>query len=150
MTSLRKLLDRPVVDRANAKTLGEGTGMTIDVAFGGVRSWQIGKGRKARFVDHAHVVGVGDAAMLIDDAANLRPPEDDHEHATVKGKLTALGHRALSDAGDDLGTISDVDVDLATGYIRKITTPIFESGGGQIRGFGAYALVLGGPAGADE
>lgn len=150
MTSLRKLIDRPVVDRANATTLGSLAGMTIDVENGAVQAWQIGKGRKARFVDHLHIVGVGDAAMLIDDAANLRQPEDDHEHATVKGKLAALGHRAISDAGDDLGTIFDVDIDLATGYIRRIETPLIESRGRQIRGFGAYALVLGGPDGAAE
>ncbi len=145
MSSLRELIGKPVVSRASAETIGPLTGALLDASRAGIVAWQIGKGRKARLVDHAHVVGIGEAAVMIDEEASLRQPSTGAEKAAAKGGLDLLGHRALSDAGDDLGTVEDADVDVDAGTVVAVRTELTEAAGSAMRGFGTYALVLGGP-----
>lgn len=145
MSSLRDLLGKPVVARSSAESLGALSGAVLDAPSVSVVAWQVGKGRKARLVDHGHVVGIGEAAVMVDEEASLREPSSEREKATVKGDLAVLGHRALTDAGDDLGGVEDLDVDLDAGAVLRVRTELTEMPGSSMRGFGSYALVLGGP-----
>jgi len=136
VTSLAGLLGSKVVSRASAEDLGTLTGVVVDAAQHRVTAWQVGKGRKARLVEHGHVTGLGSAAVVVDDEASLREPAD--------GELTheLVGHLVLSDAGFDLGPLVDVDVDAATGSITSVLTEGTRADGTTIRGLGSYALVL--------
>jgi uncharacterized protein YrrD len=142
MTALSTLIGANVVSRASAEELGTIHGVVVDVAGRTVTAWQIGKGRRAHLVDHAHLTGMGAAAVVVDDEANLRAPSDAAESATVKGHRALLGATALSDAGDVLGVVEDAEIDTDTGAILSVQTPAGAYDCDRLLGFGQFALVI--------
>jgi uncharacterized protein YrrD len=144
MSTLRELVGKPVVSRRSAETLGTLNGAVLDPSQHRIVAWQVGKGRKARLIDHIRVTGIADA-LIVDDDASARKATTRAERGTIKGSHTILGHRVLSDAGDNLGTVEDLAVDLSSGIVTDVRTSITEAAGEAIRGFGDFALVLGGP-----
>jgi uncharacterized protein YrrD len=99
---------RRVVSRASAEELGNLAHVVVDVKRRQVASLVVGEGRNALLVGWEQVSGFGPDAVVIAEESALRPPRDDRERAAADGKLELVGKRALSDMGDDLGTVSDV------------------------------------------
>ncbi len=77
-----------------------------------------GKGRKALLVPWEQVSDLRPAAVMITDETALQEPRDDHEQASADGRLELVGRHALSDTGNDLGTVTDVVFDQDTGAIQ--------------------------------
>lgn len=144
MTSLTALLGTKVVSRDSAEHVGDIHGVVVDVVASRVTAWQVGKGRKARLVDQAHVTGIGDA-VVIDDEAHLREPAEGVEEQTVKGHGVLLGSLVLADDGTERGTVVDVDIDPQTGALGIVATADGGYSPAQLRGLGAYALVVAAP-----
>lgn len=143
MSSLSALIGLPVVSRTTAQDLGAVSGAVVDIGARRVVAWQVGKGRKGAVIEHGHLFGIGQAAVVVDQDASVRPATSDEEIETVKGNRILIGARVLSDAGNVIGTVQDAEVDPDSGAISIIRT----SGGGEIaadrlRGFGSYALVV--------
>jgi sporulation protein YlmC with PRC-barrel domain len=141
MTSLTSLLGTQVVSRASAEHLGDLHGVIVDVSLGTVTAWQVGKGRKARLVDQAHVTGIGDA-VVIDTEDSLREPTEGVEEQTVKGHGALLGALVLGDDGTEHGTVDDVEIDTQTAAIGVVTTADGPVEPQRLRGLGTYALVV--------
>lgn len=55
---------------------------------------------------------------------------------------TVLGKRVLTEGGDDLGTVSDVEFDATTGGITTLLTKTEEISGRRLHGIGSYAVVV--------
>lgn len=145
MTALSTLIGAKVVSRASAEELGTIQGAVVDVPGRAIAAWQVGKGRRAQLIEHAHLTGIGSAAVVVDDEANLRDAVTAEETATVKGNRPLIGHTALSDAGDILGDVQDAEVDTDTGALLSVTTPAGPYSADQLRGLGSYALVIAEP-----
>ena len=143
LTSLRSAMGKQVVSRATAETLGQIRGAVIDVASHSVASWQVDRGRKATLIDHAHVTGLGEAALVIDHEDNLRMATTPEEVSTVKGHTVILGALVLSTSGDKLGEVVDIDVDPVTAELKAVRLGETSIDAASIRGFGSYALVVG-------
>src|SRR5450755_567260 len=111
---------RKVVSRTSAEELGQLAHIVIDVSRPQVASLVVGKGRKALLVAWEHVSGFGPDAVMVTDESALYEPRDEHERAAADGKLELVGKRALSDMGNDLGSISDVVFDPATGALETV------------------------------
>jgi sporulation protein YlmC with PRC-barrel domain len=143
MTSLRSLIGKPAVSQSSAEDLGALGQPTIDIHARSVAAWPVGSGRKARMIDHTHINAFGEAAAMIDDEANLRDFDDAAEKAAAKGKLSVLDALVISDAGNRLGTVGDVDVDLdADGALVALTVDGEQVAADRILALGNYALVL--------
>ncbi len=145
MTGLNALIGYPVVSRTSAEDLGSITAAVIDVPTLHVVAWQIGKGRKASFVDHASLAGIGGSAAIVDDEASLREPRTTDEIATSKGERPLLNVRVLGDNGDVIGVVTDVEIDTDTGALGTITSSGGDLAPDRIRGLGSYALVVSAP-----
>lgn len=145
MTSLRAILGRSAVSRASAEDLGTVQGAVVDHGARRVESWQIGKGRKARLIEHGHLTGMGAAAVIVDDEVNLRDANSAEETATIKNHRNLLGAYLLSDAGNALGDVADADIDSDSGAIVSVTSESEQFPAEQLRGFGTYALVIAQP-----
>ena len=137
---------RKVVSRKSAEGLGTLAHIVVDVKRRQVASLVVGKGRKALLVDWEHVSGFGpDAVMVVDESA-LHPPRDDREHAAADGKLELVGKRALTDTGNDLGTVSDVVFDPVTGSIESLVLGDREEPAASLLGAGSFAAIVRAPA----
>ena len=137
---------RKVVSGTSAEELGKLAHIVVDVKRPQVTSLVVGKGRKALLVAWEHVNGFGpDAVMVADDSA-LHPPRDDRERAAADGKLELVGKRALSDMGNDLGTVTDVLFDPLTGVIETLVLGDREQPATSLLGAGSYAAIIRAPA----
>jgi sporulation protein YlmC with PRC-barrel domain len=133
---------RKVVSRTSAEELGALAHVVVDVEDARVRSLVVGKGRKALLVAWEQVSGFGpDAVMVVDDDAP-HPPRDDDERAAADGKLELVGKRALSDMGNDLGTLDDIVFDPATGALEALVLGPREEPATSLLGAGSFAAIV--------
>jgi sporulation protein YlmC with PRC-barrel domain len=137
---------RKVVSRTSAEELGNLAHIVVDVKRRQVASLIVGKGRKALLIDWAQVSGFGPDAVMVSDASALHAPRDDREHAAADGKLELIGKRALTDTGNDLGTIADVQFDPKTGNIESLVLGDQEEPAASLRGAGSFAAIVRAPA----
>jgi sporulation protein YlmC with PRC-barrel domain len=133
---------RKVVSRASAEELGKLAHVVVDVQRQQVASLVVRKGRKALLVAWKDVSGFGPDAVMLADESALYAPRDDDERAATDGKLDLLGKRALSDMGNDLGTVSDVAFDPATGALETVVLGDREEPAASLLGAGSFAAII--------
>lgn len=133
---------RRVVSRTSAEELGVLAHIVVDVEETQVASLVVGKGRKALVVAWEQVTGFGpDAVMLADDDA-LHAARDDGERAAAEGALELVGRRALSEMGNELGTLDDIVFDPATGALEALVLGEREEPATSLLGAGSYAVIV--------
>jgi uncharacterized protein YrrD len=137
---------RKVISRTSAEELGKLAHIVIDVKRCQVASLVVGKGRKALLIAWEQVSGFGPDAVMIADESALQEPRDDREQAAADGKLELLDKRALSDIGNDLGTVTDVVFDPDTGAIQSIVVGGREQPAASLLGAGSFAVIVREPA----
>jgi sporulation protein YlmC with PRC-barrel domain len=137
---------RKVVSRTSAEELGNLAHVVIDVKRRQVASLVVGKGRKALLIDWEQVSGFGPDASWSPTRASKYLPRDDRERAAADGKLELVGKRALSDMGNDLGTVTDVQFDPVTGGIESLVLGDREEPAASLLGAGSFAAIVRVPA----
>lgn len=142
MTSLKDALGRSVVARDTAETLGQLRGAVVDPATRRVVALQVGKGRGARLVDWSALTGVGPDAVVVDTESALREAGEGREERIVKGDIPLLGGRVLTDRGDELGTLDDVELDDSTGEVVALVAGEVTIAAADLRAIGGYAVVV--------
>ncbi len=136
---------RKVVSRTSAEELGKLAHIVIDVKRCQVASLVVGKGRKSLLIAWEQVSGFGPDAVMIADETALQEPRDDREHAAADGKLELVEKRALSDTGNDVGTVTDVVFDPDTGVIESIVVDDREEPAASLLGIGSFAVIVRAP-----
>jgi uncharacterized protein YrrD len=136
---------RRMVSRTSAEELGALTHLVADVGQRKVTSLVMGKGRKAVLIDWDQVSGFGPDAVMIADESALHEPRDDHESEAADGKLELVGKRVLSDMGEDLGEVTDVVFDPASGALETVVIGEQEVPATSLLGAGSYAVVVKAP-----
>lgn len=140
--SFRRAAGRKVISRASARDLGEVGHFLVDAEQRQIVAIVVGRGRKARLVDWAHLSGFGPDAVMVTDEGALRPPVDDRERAAADGRLDLVGKRALTERGNALGILDDVTFDPATGVVEVLRIGDRDIPAGSLLGSGSYAVVL--------
>jgi uncharacterized protein YrrD len=140
--SFRAANGRKVVSRASARDLGAVSHLVVDAAQRRVAAVIVGRGKRARLVEWAQLSSFGADAVMVADEASLRAPGDDRERAGAEGKLDMVGKRALTERGNDLGTIDDVTFDAGTGVLELLQIGDRDVPSGALLGSGPYAVVL--------
>ncbi len=147
--SFREANGRKVISRASARDLGTVSHLLVDAGRRRIAAVVVGRGKRARLVQWAQLSSFGPDAVMVVDEASLRPPADDRERAGVDGKLELVGKRALTERGNDLGTIHDVTFDAGTGALELLQIGEREFPSGALLGSGPYAVVLESVPGAE-
>ena len=140
--SFRRATGRKVVSRATAQDLGTVAHLLVDAQRRQVAAVIVGRGRRAQLVDWAAVSGFGPDAVMVSDEGALRPPADERERAAANGKLELVGKRALTERGNELGTLDDATFDPRTGALETLVVGDREVPAGALLGSGSYAAVL--------
>jgi uncharacterized protein YrrD len=134
---------RPVVSRASAETLGELKHVVVDVGAHRIVAVHVAGGRRhARLVDWSSIVGFGPDGIVVEDDDAARPPTDDREAAVAAGRLDLDGRLVLSDDGDALGAITDVEFDEESGALRSILAGDERLDAARLRAIGPYCLIV--------
>jgi sporulation protein YlmC with PRC-barrel domain len=137
---------RKVVSRTSAEELGKVTHIVVNVERRKVELLVVGKGRNARLVEWDDVSGFGPDAVMVADDSTLAAPHDDRGRAAADGQLDLLGKHALSDAGNDIGPVTDVVFDPATGAIETLVLRESEEPATSLLAAGSFAAVVRAPA----
>ena len=140
---LTTTLGEKVVSKGSAETLGSVDGVVIDAARHLITALQVGKGRKAKVVPWDAISGVGTAAVIVERDDALRDPDDEIEPRYTRGDVAVIGALTLSDLGNSLGTIVDLEYDSDTGSITAIrTSQSNEISGDRLRAAGTHAWIF--------
>ena len=146
---LTATLGERIVSKETAETLGSVDGVVIEAEQRRLVALTSGKGRKVRVIPWGEVSGVGSAAVVVerDDAA--REPAEGNERQQARGDTALMGGLVLSDRGNALGAVVDVEYDAATGALTSIrTSQSLTLSGDRLRAIGSYAWIV--VAGDDE
>jgi uncharacterized protein YrrD len=128
--------DTPVYSRSSADRVGRVIRFVLDARAHRIAAVHVaGRRGRAQLTDWANVVGFGPDAVVIDDGDRLRPPGNEYEERVARGRLDLRGRRVLTSAGFDIGPLTEVDFDEATGMIERL-----ETGRARVRGIGLLAV----------
>lgn len=139
---LRDAMGTSVVARDTAETVGQVQGAVVDVASRHIVALQVGKGHKARLADWASITGVGPDAAVVEGEASLRSAHGEREERSVKGDIALLGGRVLTDRGDLLGSLDDIEFDEQTGRIDTLVCADGSIPANRLLAVGGYAVVV--------
>lgn len=135
-----------VLSRGEAEQLGKVRHLLIDVGRRQVQAIHIdGRKRKALLVDWSALSGFGPDAVVVGAQDALRGPADERELAMVSGDLDWTGRRVLTDRGDIVGAVRDVEFDETTGALRTVLIDGEDYAAERVVALGPYALIVRGP-----
>jgi uncharacterized protein YrrD len=133
---------RKVVSRSSAHELGTVSHLLVTVDCRQVTAVIVGRGKKALLVDWSQVSGFGADAVMVTDESSLRAPGNDREQAAADGKLEMIGTRALTESGNELGTIDDIVFDPTNGAVTSLNVADRLIPADSVVGSGSYAVVV--------
>lgn len=132
-----------VVSRESAEQVGTVRHVVIDAAARRISAIHVdGRKKKAQLVDWSAVTGFGPDAVVIDSEGSLRPPAEGEELTVASGKLDLEGRLVLSDGGDSLGELTDVEFDEQSGELIAILAGGEPLEGARLRAIGPYCVIL--------
>jgi sporulation protein YlmC with PRC-barrel domain len=137
MTSLRHPIGKPAIVRDTAEQLGKVQYFVVDGGARRVQALAVSVGRGTQLVDWAQVESIGPDAVIVDGS---HEPSGDDDRA-VSGALHPLEKRVLSDRGNEIGTLDDVEID-DDGGVRTLVVGDAHVDGARLEGVGSYAVVI--------
>ena len=133
---------RDVVTTNDAETVGRIDHFVVDPETRRIAAVRLDKVQgDDRYVSWSRIGSFGQDVVTIEDAAALRKPDGPREEG-VRKEFAILGKRVLSDAGRELGEVTDVEFDQSTGAITALLTEREQIAGERLRGIGSYAVVV--------
>jgi len=134
---------KQVVVTATATTAGRVDGFVVAPGPGRVTALRLGKTHgSGSLLSYADLKSFGMDAVTLDTPDGLRPPLDADEERAASKDLELIGKLALSERGDSLGTVVDVEFEASTGRIVAVLTDRVELHGEGLVGLGSYAAVF--------
>ncbi|MFE9255294.1 PRC-barrel domain-containing protein [Streptomyces sp. NPDC006879] len=135
---------RPVIALVTAETLATVAGLTIAAAPARVASIRLKSHGAGTLLSWDRIQAFGPDAVTVRSAEKIQSEKDLAD--SLKGGLhDPIGKRILTEAGEDLGPLDDIEFDESTGQITRLITVSREIPGEQLLGSGSYAVVVSAP-----
>ncbi|QIX53957.1 PRC-barrel domain-containing protein [Rhodococcus sp. DMU1] len=132
---------RQVVGSDAAETVGQVAGFVVDPAVRRVVAVQVKGPGAGTIVPWANIGAFGDDAVVVGGPDAVGEP--DAAIAALTGKdHTLVGKRVLTTAGNEWGTVADVDFDPGSGAVTALLGKGGEVAGVRLVGVGSYAVVV--------
>jgi sporulation protein YlmC with PRC-barrel domain len=134
--------NRKVISTTGATTVGRLNEFVLDPRTAHVVAVKLKKAAgKGDTLTWNHMKSFGQDAIIVESADMISVPEGDL--ATLSDKRhRVLGKRILTDRGEAVGRVKDVEFDPDSGQVRAVITDNEEIDGPRIIGLGSYALVV--------
>lgn len=139
------LKGRKLVDTSSADTVGKVDGFLLDPATRSVAALEFKKTDSGSIVAWSDLTAVGADAVTVAGASVIVAADGTMADLASKDG-TVLKKRVLTLAGDDLGSVHDIDLDPETGALvslilgdKKHQTSVE---GSRLLGVGSYAVVV--------
>jgi uncharacterized protein YrrD len=132
---------RKVVSTSTARTVGQIAGFVVDPQTHSVVALTLKKTGHGDTLPWSDITAFGADAVTVTGAEVITDPGDAVSALSGKDRKLA-GKRVLSEFGEDLGSVSDVDFDPGTGSITALNLPGGDVQGNRLIGIGSYAVVV--------
>ncbi len=140
-----EVLGRKVVSTSTAETVGLVAHLVVDPKSQSVVALDLKKTASGDILLWTNVAAFGTDAVTV--AAAEAVTDTNEVVAELSGKdRRVLGKRLLTTAGQELGAVTDVDFDPATGRVTSVLAPSGAVAGDRLIGIGSYAVVVRDPA----
>lgn len=135
-----------VVATGSADTVGRVEGFVVRPAPPRVVALRLGRTPgKATLLDWRQLIAFGPDAVTVASVEVLHIARDEAERHVADSELDLIGKPALSEAGDGLGTVMDVEFDPGSGAVLNVLTDRQNLPGDRLIGLGGYAAVFAAP-----
>jgi sporulation protein YlmC with PRC-barrel domain len=144
MIRLASARDRRVVNRETAETVGKVKRVLIEPASARAVALELSGARTEQsIVAWSDLAGFGPDAVVVPSGQVLRGPRDALEEDFVAGRSEILGKRVLTDAGELLGELKDVDLEDPSGEVRAFELDRGDTiRVGRMVAVGPYAVII--------
>lgn len=146
MRRLSEIAGTKVMSKTSAQKVGKVERILVDVPPRRVTALQVGRDQ---LVDWADVSGVGHDAVVIDSEGRVRAAADAREERALAGNFDWKGKLVLSDRGDHLGKVVDLEFDEASGELQVVHTTEGTLAARRLHALGSYCLVARHESGTD-
>lgn len=134
--------NRKIISTSGANTVGRLNEFIVDPRTAHVVALKLKKAQgKGNTLSWNHLKSFGQDAIIVESADMIRPAEGDLATLCDK-RRRVLGKRILTERGEQVGKVRDVEFDPDSGQVRAIITENGEIEGPRILGLGSYALVV--------
>ncbi|MGQ0845361.1 MAG: PRC-barrel domain-containing protein [Sporichthyaceae bacterium] len=130
-----------VVDVSEAATVARVEALVVDTGPARVVALRLGKAGDADVVAWSDLKAFGPDAVTVPSANVLRTASGD-ERLLCHEDRDLLGKRALTQTGNSLGTVLEVEFDPDTGEVTTVRTDAGELAGERLTGLGTYAAIF--------
>lgn len=131
---------RKVLDTSTATTVGKVDGLLVDPAERRVVAVHVKrKGEELLRWEALGSFGPDAVTVAGEDALTA---SDEHLDALASKAGALLKKRVLTDAGNEVGTVEDVEFDPESGRVTALLTSEGEVDGERLRGVGSWAVVV--------
>lgn len=133
---------RTIVATESADTVGKITGFVVDPGAARVVALRVKKAHgEGDTLPWSDLTAMGADVVTVEKAMSVQVAhgqllEQGHKRHEIVGK------RVLTERGDELGRVRDVDFDPGDGRVRALVTTGEEVDGVRLMGVGSYAVVV--------
>lgn len=136
---LKDVTGARVMSKASAQKMGKVERVLLDVPPRRVVALQVGRDGLVDWVD---VSGVGTDAVVVESEERVRQAADAREERAMAGDFDWKGKRVLSNHGNELGTVTEVELDEVTGAIEAVLTSAGQVTADRLVALGSYCVIV--------
>ncbi len=139
MRRLSEVAGTKVMSKASAQKMGKLERILVDVPPRRVVAVQIGRDQLVSWTD---VSGLGHDAVVVEDEDRVRAATDAMEERAMSGAFDWKNKLVLSDRGNEMGRVVDVELDEATGELHAVQTTDGSVAASRLHSVGTYCVVV--------
>lgn len=128
-----------VVDVSEAVTVGRVEALVVEADPARIVALRLDKGGDV--IAWSDLKAFGPDAVTVSSSSALRAP-DERERGLADPSRDLLGKLALSEGGNSLGEVLEVEFDPETGTVGTVRTAAGDLSGERLTGLGAYAAIF--------
>lgn len=136
---LKDVTGARVMSKASAQKMGKVERVLLDVPPRRVVALQVGRDGLVDWVD---VSGVGTDAVVVESEERVRQAADAREERAMAGDFDWKGKRVLSNHGNELGNVTEVELDEGTGAIEAVLTSEGQVTADRLVALGSYCVIV--------
>lgn len=136
---LKDVTGARVMSKASAQKMGKVERVLLDVPPRRVVALQVGRDGLVDWVD---VSGVGTDAVVVESEERVRQAADAREERAMAGDFDWKGKRVLSNHGNELGNVTEVELDEVTGAIEAVLTSEGQVTADRLVALGSYCVIV--------
>ncbi|MHC5700033.1 PRC-barrel domain-containing protein [Streptomyces tirandamycinicus] len=134
---------RTVVALSTAERLGTIAACTLAPSPAHISALHLKtRGRHGHIMLWKNVHSFGEDAVTVRSVEGLKPEKELDSAEEAHKSHDPLGKRVLTEAGESMGTVEDIDFDENDGSLRALLTTEGKVPGDRLMGVGSYAVVV--------